>query len=173
MTKLILSFALTMATLLAFLAPAPARAQGVTPQCIEGVYILDEFKRGDGQVFKPPQISGRWMILNGTVMWIFHDRTRPSAEISYSGFGRYTVNETSWAYWYDEMSVYTHSDTGISVSQQLPWKGMRLLTPVIERDGLHLRNLESQTDYFCSADEVRFTDGSTGVYRKYHRVKSD
>src|SRR5262249_2639122 len=46
MTKLILA----SATLLAFFAPNSVMAQGVTPQCIEGVYTLEEFKR-DGQVF--------------------------------------------------------------------------------------------------------------------------
>jgi hypothetical protein len=173
MTTLILSFALTMATLLAFLAPAPAGAQGLTPQCIEGVYALDEFKR-DGEVFKPPQISGHWMILNGVVLWIFHDYTHPSGEISYSAFGRYTVNATGFAYRYDDMSIYTHTGTGISKSQPSQlylWEGMRPFTPVIEQDGLHLLNVENQLDYFCSADEVKVS--GPGGYRKYRRMKSD
>jgi hypothetical protein len=112
------------------------------------------------------------MILNGTVMWIFYDRTRPAGEISYSGFGRYTVNATSFAYRYDEMLTYTHSDTGISVSQQPLREGMLLYTPVIEQDGLHLRNVDGQSDYFCSADiiQLNFAGGS---YCKYRRVKSD
>jgi hypothetical protein len=173
MTKLISSFALAMTTLFAFLVSAAAGAQNLTPQCIEGVYTLDEFKRTDGQVFKPPQISGRWMVLNGAVMWIFYDRTRPSAEISYSGLGRYTVNATSFAYRYDELSIYTHSNTGISVFQPLAWEGMRLFTRVIEQDGLHLRNIETQTEFFCSADEIKYNDWRAGIYYRYLRVKSD
>jgi hypothetical protein len=170
MTKLIPTLTLTT-TLLAFFAPALLRAQGLTPQCMEGVYTLEEYKRVDGQVFKPPQISGRWMLLNGAFMWIFHDRTQPSGEISHSGFGSYTVNATSFAYRYDDRSTYTHSDTGISVSQQLPWEGMRLFTPVIEQDGLHLLNIESQSDFFCSADEFKVS--FAGAYRKYRRSKSE
>jgi hypothetical protein len=173
--KLILTFALTMTTLLAFFAPASVKAQGLTPQCMEGVYTLEEMKRGE-EVYKPPQISGRWMILNGVVMWIFHDYTNPSGEISYSGFGRYTVNTTGFAYRYDDMSIYTHAGAGISKtqpSQILQWEGMRLFTPVIQQDGLHLRNMENRLDYFCSADEVNVIAPDLAFYRKYHRVKSD
>jgi hypothetical protein len=166
MTKLILA----SATLLALFASATVMAQGVTPQCIEGVYTLEEFKR-DGQVFTLPQISGRLVIPNGVVIWIFHDHTQQSAETNYAGFGRYTVNATSFAYRYDDMSAYTHSGTGISVSTQLPWAGMRLFTPVTEQDGVHFRNADTRTDYFCSADELLYTFGTN--YRKHRRIKSE
>jgi len=171
MTKSILTVALTVATLLSLFAPASVTAQGVTPRCIEGVYTLEEYKK-DGQVFMPPQISGRLVFLNGAVVFIFHDRTQPSAEINYAGFGRYTVNAASFAYHYDDMSIYTHSDTGISLSKQLPWEGMRLFTRVTEQDGLHLRNSETQSDFFCSADELKYSLLS-GDYRKYRRIGSN
>lgn len=145
-----------------------ATAQVSGPKCIEGVYSLEEFKR-DGQVFKPPQVSGRYVILNGTVVWIFQDRTQPSKQTSFAGFGRYTIDETSFAYQYDEFEVYTQTDAGISASRKLPWEGMRAFSLVPGNDQAHLQNAESKTDFVCSTDGLTAGFGQ-GSYRKYRRL---
>lgn len=36
---------------------------------MEGIYTIEEFKK-DGEVFSPPQASGRYVILNGAVVWV-------------------------------------------------------------------------------------------------------
>ena len=133
--------------------------------------MLEEFKTG-GKVFRPPQISGRYMILNGAVFWIFHDRTQEFNQTSYVGFGRYTISSTEYAYRYDDLSTYTHTDAGLSISRKLPWEGMRSYVPVLEQDGMHLRNADAQQDFLCSTGELLYTSGS-GDYRKYQRITSE
>jgi hypothetical protein len=109
---------------------------------LEGVYLLEEFKR-DGEVFKPPQVSGRYVLLGGAVLWIFHDRTQPSKQTSFAGFGRYTIDGTSYAYQYDELEAYTQTDAGISVSRKLPWEGMRSFSLVPGTDQVRLHSMLS------------------------------
>lgn len=144
-------------------------AQVSNPKCIEGVYALEEFKR-DGQLFNPPQVEGRYVILDGAVVWIFVDRTQPSKQSSFAGFGRYTIDGTSFAYQYDNFEVYTQTDAGISVSRKLPWEGMRALNPVAGTDRVHLQNAESKTDFLCSSDGLTAGFGQ-GSYRKYRRLR--
>jgi hypothetical protein len=138
---------------------------------MEGVYALEEFKR-EGEVFRPPQASGRFVVLNGTVVWIFNDRTQASKQTNSAGVGHYAISETAYSYQYDDFEVFTQTDTGITVSRKLPWEGMRPYTPVQEAEGVRLQNAESRTDFVCSADGLTFTFGQ-GSYRKYRRIKSD
>jgi hypothetical protein len=62
--------------------------------------------------------------------------------------------------------------TWSAIGCQLPWEGMRPYVPVLEPDGLHLRNVGTRTDFFCSADGLTYTFGQ-GDYRKYRRIKSE
>jgi hypothetical protein len=56
-------------------------------KCMEGVYALEEFRK-DGVVYQSPQVSGRYMILNGAIFWIFHYRAQQSRQTSAVGFER-------------------------------------------------------------------------------------
>src|SRR6476660_1139878 len=100
-------------SLIAFFASAPLTAQPNSPgpKCMEGVYTLEEFKR-DGEVFRPPQASGRWVVLNGAVVWIFNDRTQTSKQTNFAGVGHYAISETAYSYQYDEIEVFTQTDAG-------------------------------------------------------------
>lgn len=152
--------------------PSSVYAQPTTQdvKCMEGVYALEEFGK-DGAIYRSPQVSGRYMILNGAVFWIFHDRTQQSKQTSTAAFGHYTISEGAYAYQYDDYTVYTHADGGTSVSRQLPWEGMRPYVPVRESDGLHLRNVDARQDFFCSLDGLTFAFGHD--YRKYRRINSE
>jgi hypothetical protein len=158
-----------VATSPVFLAPTLVHAQALK-ECVEGVYALEEYKT-EGQVFKPPQIFGSLMIMNGTVMYIFHDRTKQSAETSFVGIGRYTLSPTTIAYRYDTFSTFKNVNGTVSESRRLPWEDMRLYTSVLEQDGMHLRNVSTMTDILCSSDAFLYTFGQD--YRKYRRVRSD
>jgi hypothetical protein len=148
-----------------------AGAQDSSLKCMEGVYLLEEFKQ-DGEVFKPPQASGRWVILNGTVLWILYDRTKPSRLVTFAGVGHYTIDGTSYAYRYDEVEVYTQTDAGISVSRKPFWEGMRSYIPVPEADQVRLQHVESKSDFICAADGVTFRFGE-GNYRKWRRISKE
>jgi hypothetical protein len=169
MKNLLLAVAFA-ATVLLIVAPLDAQpATQDVKGCIEGVYVLEEFKK-DGEVFRPPQVAGRYVVLNGVVLFIFHDRTQASKQTSNTGFGTYTVSSTAYAYHYDDYAMYTHTSAGTSVSRQPPWDGMRPFTLVLEGDEMHLRNADARQDFLCSPDGLLITLGP-GSYRKYHRTK--
>jgi hypothetical protein len=171
MRKLLIAVAVATAALLTVHhANAQSSSQDVK-RCIEGVYVLEEFKK-DGEVFRPPQVAGRYVILNGVVLFIFHDRTQQSKQISNIGFGTYTVSSAAYTLHYDDYAMYTHTSAETSVSRQPPWEGLRSFTTVLEQDGMHLRNPDEPRDEFlCSADGLVYTFGP-GNYRKYRRTKS-
>ena len=104
---------LSVTSLIAFFASAPLTAQPSSPnlRCMEGVFVLEEFKR-EGEVFRPPQASGHSVVLNGTVVWIFNDRTQASKQTHAAGVGHYTISETAYSYQYDDFEVFTQTDTG-------------------------------------------------------------
>jgi hypothetical protein len=164
---------LSATSLIAFFASGPLTAQQNSPgpKCMEGVYALEEFKR-DGEVFRPPHASGRWVALNGAVLWIFNDRTQASKQTTYALIGHYAISETAFSYQYDEAEVFTQTDAGITVSRKPAWEGMRPYTQVQEADGVRLQNAESRTDFVCSAEGLTYSFGQ-GSYRKYRRIKSD
>src|ERR1700674_2814845 len=175
MNKLLIAVALATALLLPLFTSTSLDAQSVSQdvkRCIEGVFVLDEFKK-DGEIYRTPQIAGRYVVLNGAVLFIFHDRTQQSKQTSNVGFGSYTISSTTYAYHYDDYAMYTHTSTGTSVSRQPPWEGMLPFTLVVEQDGVHLRNADTRTDFLCSPDTLVITLGPEGNYRKYRRLKSE
>jgi hypothetical protein len=139
-------------------------------RCVEGAYVLEEFKL-DGEVFKAPQIVGRFIVLNGTVTYIFHDRTKQSSQKSYVGIGKYTVTASGYSYSYDDFTTYTHAAEGTTISRQLPFEGMLLFAPALESDGMHLRHPEPpQSDFHCSTSNGLTFNFGAGNYRKYRRT---
>jgi hypothetical protein len=76
MRKLLLATQFVAIAMLIFLRSMPSDAQQAIRDvkgCIEGVYVLEEFKVG-GEVFRPPQIAGRFIVLNGALTYVFHDK---------------------------------------------------------------------------------------------------
>ena len=174
MTKLLLATQFIAITLLIFLMSTRLDAQQAIKDvkgCIEGVYVLEEFKVR-GEVFRPPQIAGRFIALNGTVTYVFHDRTQQSSQTSYVGIGKYTATASQYSYGYDDYSTYTHTDAGISVSRQVPFEGMRSFAPALESDGMYLRTADRQQSFQCTPDGLTYSFGG-GDYRKYRRTKSE
>jgi hypothetical protein len=160
--------------LLMLLSSTPLDAQDeikTVKGCVEGVYVLEEFKVR-GEVFRPPQIAGRFIVLNGTVTYVFHDRTQQSSQTSYVGIGKYTATASQYSYGYDDYSTYTHTDAGISVSRQVPFEGTRSFAPALESDGMYLGTVDKQQSIQCTPDGLTYSFGG-GNYRKYQRTKSE
>jgi hypothetical protein len=174
MTKLLIATQFIAITLLIFLGSTPLNAQQAIKDvkgCIEAVYVLEESKVR-GEVFRPPQIVGRFIVLNGTVTFVFHDRTQQSGQTSYVGIGKYTATASQYSYGYDDYYTYTHTDAGILVSREVPFEGMRSFAPAIESDGIYLRTADSQQSIQCTPDGLTYSLGG-GNYRKYRRTKSE
>jgi hypothetical protein len=114
-------------------------------------------------------VSGRYVLMDGIIIWIFNERTQQSKQRSTTAFGRYTVDQSSFAYGYDEYEAYTQTEAGLSVSRKVPWEGLRPYA--LDADGADIRNAETKTAFTCSAGGLTYSYGN-GNYRKYRRAKS-
>jgi hypothetical protein len=91
---------------------------------IEGAYSLEEWHI-DENVFRPPQVDGRVAFLNGAVVFILINKVHEEKRITVAGFGVYQLSSGSFSYRYDNISIFTQTESAITVSHHLPWEGMR------------------------------------------------
>ena len=59
---------------------------------IDGAYILEEWHTDTG-VFRPPQVEGRVVFLNGAVVTILIDKMRQERQATVAEFGVYELRE--------------------------------------------------------------------------------
>ena len=79
---------------------------------IEGVYALEEWHTESG-VFRPPQVEGRGVLLNGTITVILHNRMKESPQTTIASYGTYILTPTEFSYRYTEASVFTITPSSI------------------------------------------------------------
>ena len=142
----------SIAFVLMFLQLQPARPADIGAEglraAIDGVYVLEEWHTDTG-VFRPPQVDGRFILLNGTVVVFLRNRIDEAKQVTVAAYGSYVLKASEFSYRYDEPSVFTQTSSGIVVSNRPFWEGMRSF--VATRDGDNVR-LVSQT-----AEEFLFT----------------
>jgi hypothetical protein len=80
MIKSLITVLLSSIALTASFRPVSVYAQpsNQNVRCMEGLYAVEEFRK-DGVVYRSPQTSGRYMIINGAAFWALHDRTQQSS----------------------------------------------------------------------------------------------
>ena len=59
---------------------------------IDGAYILEEWHT-DAGVFRPPQVEGRVVFLNGAVVTILIDKMQEERQVTVAEFGIYELRE--------------------------------------------------------------------------------
>ncbi len=57
---------------------------------IEGVYVLQEWHR-HGEIFRPPLVDARTVLLNGHIMFISHDWAQEPNKTTVAGYGIYIL----------------------------------------------------------------------------------
>jgi len=120
-------------------------AQGGAPaglrSVLEGTWTLEEW-HADGQIMRPPEMTGRWMVYDGVVMATRH-RNGPKDFQSTAGYGAYRITADEWIYGYErseDASGPTAAEAKLRVTTTLPvpmqaWKARREGAKVIlERD---------------------------------------
>jgi hypothetical protein len=112
-------------------APAELRA------ILEGTWELEEW-HAEGEIMRPPQMTGRWMVHDGVVMAIRH-RDGPKSFESTAAYGEYRITSTEWIYGYarsEDATGPSANDAKMRVRvtvpvPMLPWKIKRDGTKVI------------------------------------------
>jgi hypothetical protein len=110
---------------------------------IEGAYDLEEWHLPEG-VMKPPRVAGRFMVSNGAVTSIMHDRVNSALQTSLFMYGSYTLTAKEFAYRYDEPMKVTTRDADVSVSQVPDWNDLRVFAVNFEGDAVHLEAKSGQ-----------------------------
>src|SRR5262245_17798200 len=145
--------------------------EGRTPAALkarlEGTWELEEWHLPNGKVLRPPEIGGRWSNHDGVVMATYHRAGADGFE-SYAGYGGYTLDGTTWSYWYERTEVArgtSPADAKVTVSPPGPkmvfkrrWESD---TVVLERDG-DRREYDSRSFTFMPKGQV---------LRKYRKIQ--
>ena len=142
-------------------APVDALREG-----IEGIYVLQELHR-NGEIFRPPLVDARFVLLNGRFIFIAHDRAKEPNKITIAGYGVYVLEPGTFSYRYEGFSVITQTADGTTVSEKLPWEGLRTFAASVERFEIPFRATNGPQEYWFNADGMSYSDGKQmRVYRR-------
>ena len=137
---------------------------------IEGVYILDEWN-SDGKVFRPPQVEGRFVLLNGNVVTILINTAEESAKTYNSVFGVYSLTTNSFSYKYETRAGFTETSEKILLSRAIPWEGMREFALTQQGDSVHLQYGEKAA-FDVNPAGLTYSEGGKPL-RVWHRARSE
>ena len=84
----------------------------------EGMYVLQEWHR-NGEIFRPPLVDARFLLLNGRFMFISHDRAKEPNKTTVAGFGVYVLEPGTVSYRYEGFSVVTQTADGATAPEKL------------------------------------------------------
>lgn len=142
-------------------APVDAFKEG-----IEGIYVLQELQR-NGEIFRPPVVDARFVLLNGRFVFISHDRTKEPNKTTVAGYGVYVLEAGTFSYRYEGFSVITQTADGTSVSENNPWEGLRTFAASVESNEIRYRAINGPQEYVFNADGMSYSDGKQmRVYRR-------
>src|SRR6516162_9342690 len=137
---------------------------------IDGAYILEEWHTDTG-VFRPPQVEGRVVFLNGAVVTILIDKMREERQVTVAEFGVYELREGSFSYRYDNASTFTQTTSTITVSHTLPREGMRDFDVTHEGATVRLRSRSAeQAEFLINAEGIKYSIGGK-LLRVWRRSK--
>ena len=137
---------------------------------IDGAYILEEWHTDTG-VFRPPQVEGRVVFLNGAVVTILIDKIRQERQVTVAEFGVYELREGTFSYRYDNASTFTHLANTINASSALPREGMRYFDIIQEGATVWLRSRSAdKAEFVINAEGIRYSIGGK-LLRVWRRSK--
>lgn len=104
-----------------------------------GVFELESW-RVDGVSMTPPTIAGRFILIDGTITTILHNRVPKQAQVTSILLGTYNLEEAQFAYKYDDSSTFKEELAGITVSRLPLWEGWRLFDVTVAREEVVFRS---------------------------------
>ena len=105
---------------------------------VEATWILEEWHM-KGEAVSPPKVDGRFIIHDNAIVLILINRAGEGVW-SFYGYGKYTLDASTFSMGFDEVSMFTESTSGTTVSRKLTWDGqMKSFLISTENNQLHLR----------------------------------
>ena len=136
---------------------------------IEGVYVLHEWRR-NAEVMRAPLVDARIVLLNGRIVFISHDGSQELRK-TIAGYGVYVLEPGTFSYRYERFSMVTQTENGASVSEKLPWDGLRPYAANIDGNTIHFRATNGPQEWWFNADGLSYSDGTQ--MRVYRRVTDE
>lgn len=134
---------------------------------IEGVYVLQEWHR-NGEVLRPPLVDARFVLFNDRLVFIAHDRAQETDKTTIAGYATYILEPGKFSYSYEALTVVTQTAAGTSVSEKLPWDGLRNFAVSIENNEVRFRATNGPQEYRFTVDGLSYSDGKQ--MRVFRRV---
>ena len=127
---------------------------------IEGTWILEEWHI-KGQVVSPPKVEARFIVHDNALELLMLNRAGEKPWYWY-GYGKYTLDASTFSMGFDEAAFFMESTSGITVSHKLPWEGMKSFGIGKVNNQLHMG--PSNDNY-----EI-IVDGNTLIYKKDGKI---
>jgi hypothetical protein len=135
---------------------------------IEGIYALIEAHIGD-EVMRPPRADGRFLLLNGVVITLFHYGINEDKQTTSASYGHYVQDASHFAYRYDDPSVFTEAPSSVTASHKAPWEGMRDFSIIREPGTIRLLSPNGAQELRFDAAGLSYFEGGK-VQRVWRRV---
>lgn len=127
---------------------------------IEATWILEEWHMKGGAV-RPPKVEGRFVIRDDAFVLILLNQAG-EPPWSYYGYGKYTLDASTFAMGFDQEAVFLEKASGISVSRKPTWEGMKPFGIKMENNQLHMRPAEGGSEMIV--------DGNTLIIKKDGKI---
>ena len=135
---------------------------------IAGVYTLEQWHK-DGKIFSSPQVEGQFILRNGLVTTILHDRMELPSQKTTILHGKYRVESNKFFYGYDDTSIYTETPSGVSVSHKPFWEGMREFAISSEAGEIYFRSENPKREWVFNGDGLTFSENDK-LIRVWRRI---
>ncbi len=133
----------------------------------EASWILEEWHI-KGQVVSPPKVEGHFVVRDNAFVLILLNR---AGEVpwSYYGYGKYTLDASTFSMGFDEVEMFMQKTSGITLSRKLPWEGMKSFEIGKENNLLHMRPADGGPEIVVDGNTLHIKqDGK--IARTYRRA---
>jgi hypothetical protein len=151
------------------LPAAAAHRSANSPQAmIPGIYELQEWHT-DAGVLKPPQVYGRFMLVDGMAATILRNEAQADKRTTSVSVGRYVLDDTHFAYGYQNASAFTETPAGVTASHKIPWEGLRSFSIRAMPDEIRATSDGGQEFVFTKSG-VTYCEQAGKPLRVYRRI---
>jgi len=135
---------------------------------VEATWILEEWHM-KGEVVGPPKVGSRFVVRDNAIVLIMLNRAG-EPPWSYYGYGKYTLDASTFSMGFDETSFVKESSSGVTVSHKLLWDG-KMMPFVIrtENNQLHMRCDDIDYDIIVDGNTLILKIGGK-IVRTYRRA---
>ena len=144
--------------------PRPLSADALRAR-IEGVWALEEFHR-DGQVFRSPQMEGRFVLRGGVAAFIVHDLAQRENPAARGGYGRYVVERGELRYGIEERTTLSQAGSSITA---VPGGGLETYAASAVGDTLRLRTANGVHEFLFTPDRQVYSERGQ-IVRVWRRI---